>query len=238
MDQMLCPICSSPCKVFSESRRCTACGVVRTNYDYDSSIYNSGYAECYVEYQKTPVNVPLSLFRLGLVSRWLKERDYILDIGCGIAEFIRFAEPYYVCYGFEPNKIAVNITKKRVNSKVYEFLNGSIPRVNLITMFDVLEHIEDPEEFLVLLSGAYLRDKGVIVVTTPNVDAIPLCDEDGLHRWKHYKPHEHLFLHTEESLEIMFKRRGFECVHVGKEESDIRPGNPNGDILTFVARKV
>lgn len=237
MDQ--CPICGSSCKKLKESRRCQSCGVVRTDFNYNSHIYGSEYADNYLSYQRTQVNIPLNLFRLGLISRWLKHEDPILDIGCCIGEFIRFAEQYYECYGFEPNHSAAEIAIARVNyTKVKTELNGSIPKVKLITMFDVFEHIEDPHSFLETLTKSYLQTDGIIVLTTPNAGCIPLWDDMRLQSWKHYKPKEHLYLYTERSLVHLFGEYGFELIHVGLEESDIRPGNLNGDILTFVARRM
>lgn len=233
----LCPICGSSCSLFRESRRCTSCGTVRTNFQYNPDIYGSKYAKIYLKYQQAPTNNPLNLVRLGLVSRWLHPGNLLLDVGCCIGEFIRFAEKYYACVGFEPNDIAARWARSRVESFIYDKLNGEIPRANMVTMFDVLEHLEEPVEFLKLLAENYLTEKGVIVITTPDVGVIPISDMDRLHNWKHYKPMEHLFLYTWRSLSIMLKKSGFHIIHYGQEESDVRPGNPDGDILTIVARK-
>jgi SAM-dependent methyltransferase len=233
----LCPICSSSCKRLRESRRCVSCGTVRTDYNYDSTIYKNSYAECYIGYQQTPINDPLNLFRLGLISRWLRTGDSVLDIGCCIGEFIRFAERYYSCVGYDPNQFAIKIARSRVNSPIYGELNGKVPHVKMVTMFDVIEHLQDPYGFLDNLRDNYLLPNGTIVVITPNVDSIPVWDETSLQNWKHYKPEEHLFLYSEKGLTTLFERSGFQVIHVGQEESDIRPGNSNGGLLTVVARR-
>ena len=232
-----CPICEAQSTFQSASEeyiRCPRCGVVRTKYDYDESLYGVGYADNYLEYAKSPSNTPLNLFRLGLISRWLKSDDKILDVGCCVGEFLRFAEPYYRCTGFEPNLKAAAYARQRCNSLIASRL--PVNNFNCVTMFDVIEHIDDPKGFLTVLV-TQLEAKGIIALTTPNVDVIPKWNDFGLRGWKHYKPKEHLFLHTEISLTLLLENVGLEVVHVGVEESDIRPGNPNGDILTLVGRK-
>lgn len=220
-----------------EYKRCTHCGVVRTRFNYNPKVYDKAYAVNYVAYAESEVNIPLNLFRLGLVSRWMKTGQRILDVGCCIGEFIRFAEHYYECVGFEPNNYALEKARKRVNSKIISDLNGSTAKVHCITLFDVLEHIEDPKDFLTFLSEKYLLPDGIIALTTPNVAAIPMWQWNEMRRWKHYKPQEHLYLYTESGLQSLCERVGLKPIHWGVEESDIRPGNPNGDILTCVARK-
>jgi len=220
-----------------EYGRCAKCGTVRTRYNYDPSMYSTSYADTYLKYASGPTNTPLNLFRVGLVSRWLRNGGKILDIGCCIGEFLRFAERHYTCIGFEPNKKAASHARSRCHSLILTSLNGSTEKVNCITLFDVLEHIETPVEFLKQLLSEYLLPSGVMVITTPNVEVIPAWDDVRLRKWKHWKPREHLWLYCEKGLNLLAEKVGLNCVHVGFEESEIRPGNPDGDIITFVARK-
>jgi 2-polyprenyl-3-methyl-5-hydroxy-6-metoxy-1,4-benzoquinol methylase len=214
-----------------EYTRCVHCGVLRTRYSYNAEMYGEAYAKNYLLYAESTTNTPLQLFRVGLVSRWLHRGDKILDVGCCVGEFLGFAEKYYSCVGFEPNKKA--IAKRRCKAKIHSTMNGMILPSKCITMFDVLEHIEKPREFLKLLF-TYLSPGGIFVITTPDVQAV---GDKGLKTWKHYKPKEHLFLYSELSLETLVQSVGLQILHWGREESDIRPDNPNGDIMTCVARR-
>lgn len=242
-----CPICGSATLEPHDKEFivCLRGCVVRTRHNYDGAQYGQDYARNYIEYAKSPVNTPLNLFRLGLIARWVQKHNTILDIGCCVGEFLSFAEKYFpFCAGFEPNKIAAKIAEERVPaSPIWTDLDGHI-RPFCITMFDVIEHIENPKEFLQHLHNI-MQSSGIVAITTPDFAAVGLKFdtargeyETNLRSWKHYKPTEHLWLHTVSSLDRLLHDTGFKPIYWGEEESHIRPGNPNGDILTCVARRI
>jgi 2-polyprenyl-3-methyl-5-hydroxy-6-metoxy-1,4-benzoquinol methylase len=236
---MNCSICGSAtlCSSDGEYYRCTSCGAIRTKYDYDASIYDVHYAKTYIAYADNDLNLPLNLFRLGLVSRWLRKGESLLDIGCGIGAFIRFAERYYSCTGVEPNEHALWVARRRCNSAIFGQLNGTIrAHFRAVTLFDVIEHLESPAGILQFIIDNYLQPEGVIVITTPNAGCLG-DDESQVKSWKHYKPKEHIFLHTPTSLLLIAKSLNLRVLSIGMEESDIRPGNPNGDLVTMVFRR-
>lgn len=216
------------------------CGVIRTQQSYDASLYRENYAQTYIEYASNPrLNVPLNLFRLGLVSRWLRPGDSLLDIGCCIGEFIRFAERYYRCIGFEPNRVARDMARRRVlHSSILESLENP-PVVQCVTMFDVVEHLENPLDVLKSTLRASLTGGGVLVMVTPDVDSLTssMIDDSNLRAWKHWKPKEHLWLHTEQSLSKMAEILDLRVLSIGREENDIRPGNEAGGLITVVFQK-
>lgn len=238
MENESCTICGEAGSTANDGEyfRCGWCGAIRTKYGYDGSIYGDSYAQTYLQYTTTPTNIPLNLFRLGLVSRWLKKNSKILDVGCCVGEFLKYAEQFYRCFGYEPNRAAADLAVNRViHTPVKTELDGWHLGYDCITMFDVIEHIENPADFLAGLVGI-LKPRGIIVITTPNADCLPM-DDKSVRQWKHWKPREHLYIHTENSLRNLFEKFGLHAIHIGREESDIRPGNPNGDLLTCVARK-
>lgn len=221
---------------------CGACGTLRTIYSYDISQYSDDYAKTYLGYSLTETNLPLNLYRLGLVARFLKGKASILDIGCCIGEFVKFAEPHYNCVGFEPNLSAANIAQHRCSSPIITALNGQFPKFNAITLFDVIEHLEDPVGLLSFLRDNYLEDDGVLVISTPNISAVSLdpagVTPEKLSKWKHYKPKEHLFLFSALAMQQALAKKGFSMIHADTIESDLRPGNPNSDLFTMVGKRV
>src|SRR5207253_8557650 len=86
--------------------------------------------------------------------------------------------------------------------------------------------------FLKFVIRERLAEHGIVAITTPNMEAIDGWNEEAVKKWKHWKPKEHLWLFTETALMELCSQVELEPLHWGREESDIRPGNPNGDILT------
>ena len=236
---ILCPICNSEKTVYlngDEAITCLYCSVIRTKFHYDPTIYGDSYAENYLKYADTDVNVPLNLCRLGIAAQFMPTlNSRLLDVGCCVGEFLRHVEMYYPnCYGFEPNLIAAKIANTRISSAVetnLESYNGTTKKFDVITMFDVIEHIECPKDFLKYLKN-FLTPKGVFVITSPN--SVSSFVHNDITKWKHYKSREHLFVHSIKSLWLLFEELDMRPLHTGYEESRIRPGNMNNDIFTLV----
>jgi 2-polyprenyl-3-methyl-5-hydroxy-6-metoxy-1,4-benzoquinol methylase len=81
-------------------------------------------------------------------------------------------------------------------------------KFDLIWMGHVLEHMVDP---LQALRKAYdlLEDKGVMFISTPDVDFI---QKTGVAGWPHFKKQEHNVLWTERALCRELERIGFNVV--------------------------
>ncbi len=115
-----------------------------------------------------------------LISRFLselkgKEIDY-LDVGCGYGEFVFLTAPYVrSALGFDISQNAVRIAKsitKHLGQNNCEFRvhNASLPfelnqKFDLITCFDVLEHLIDPKHVITNILEL-LNPNGICVFTT------------------------------------------------------------------------
>lgn len=228
--QVRCYACGSSVEHYPEYFRCQSCGLVRSIYHYDSSIYSSEYARTYQCYARSECNTQLMLARLGLVATFIQPGSKLLDFGTALGEFMKVAKPYYHVEGFEPNKEAV---KRSSMAPIHTDLS-LLRHYDAITFFDVLEHIEDPQGLLQLVKKYHLLPGGYIFIITPSASAAE--GHDKLVNWKHFKPREHLFLYTLQSLEAVIEQVGFHAVHWEWNESLIRPGNSNSDLLTCVAK--
>ena len=71
----------------------------------------------------------------------------VLDIGCGVGDFLHTAEMHgWECTGVEPSEDAKVIAQKRMNGKIISSEDlENIPEgyFDLITMWHVLEHVDD-----------------------------------------------------------------------------------------------
>ncbi|MCX7769948.1 MAG: class I SAM-dependent methyltransferase [Proteobacteria bacterium] len=92
----------------------------------------------------------------------------ILDLGCWDGKFLDSLNGYYNRYGIELNPYAAELAEKR-GIKIIEnnFLNirGIDNRFDVITLFDVIEHVSDPLSLLLSLKEI-LKPKGIILLST------------------------------------------------------------------------
>jgi len=96
----------------------------------------------------------------------------ILDIGCGAGGMIPVLSPFGRVTGIDPSDDAVRYSRERYGSRA-DFLRIDFPREappgegrDLVTLFDVLEHLEEDGEALLRAAGL-LRDGGRMLLTVP-----------------------------------------------------------------------
>ena len=100
----------------------------------------------------------------------------LIDVGCGLGFFaaaVRAARPSWTVHGYETSEVAVawaceNNHLEGVVHRVRVEDAGLEPRsVDVITMWDVIEHLPRPQSLLSHL-GALLKPGGLLFLQTPN----------------------------------------------------------------------
>jgi 2-polyprenyl-3-methyl-5-hydroxy-6-metoxy-1,4-benzoquinol methylase len=145
------------------------------------------------------------------------ESGRVLDVGSGYGFFrVALGEAGYKHDGLEVSKFA-----REVASRVYGLKShrGTLDehwtqwrsRYDVVTLFDLIEHLADPGVFLEQ-AAAVLRPGGVLGVKTPNLDC-PEAEVFGAHY--HSLKREHLVFFSADSLTAAAAAAGFEPVHVG-----------------------
>lgn len=109
---------------------------------------------------------------LHIVERECPNCRRALDVGCGTGEFVSFLEEQgYDAVGIEPSgRIGDVAVKKGLNihqTTVETYADSHKTEFDLITMFNVLEHVPNPTE-VVETCRKLLSDDGVLVVKVPN----------------------------------------------------------------------
>jgi len=150
------------------------------------------------------------------ISRYKKIKDYmdgkrdVLDIGSGGGEFLYLISRMGCdAQGVEPNEGYGNYSQKEygVDVKIgfiqnIEFDDDSF---DLITMWHVLEHTDNPYTVLTKIHG-WLRDNGLLVVEVPNVEAVCQSPKNTFHV-------AHLFNFNEDTLSLLIEKAGFSVAH-------------------------
>jgi SAM-dependent methyltransferase len=152
------------------------------------------------------LRVPLSMrvffrMRRAWLNRVLPEladkAARILDVGCGDGQLLQFlgGQGYGHCRGIEVNPARAANARKRgltVHGDLAAAAADSPDGYDIIFLWHVLEHVEQPMAFLDAIIGL-LAEGGVLVVSVPNHDSIQTrllgrwssLPDYGRHLWFH-----------------------------------------------------
>lgn len=162
---------------------CLNCGVVTVRPELTNEMAEFYYPGDYICYP-VPINQEKSAFKrfdrkFGVEKRRKKVEMYtsksggrILDIGCATGVFLREMQDYgWEAYGVEPSKFASDIAINQQGLNVYQgYLKEGLFTENffdVITLWDVFEHLPNPVETLQEIKKI-LKADGYLVITTPN----------------------------------------------------------------------
>lgn len=138
-----------------------------------------------------------------------KEPGRLLDIGCGVGDFLHFAEQNgWQCTGAEPSEDAASIAKKRIKAEI--MLPKDLEKLpdesfDVITMWHVLEHVSDLQ-WQVNQLNRLLKKGGRLVIALPNFrsyDAQYYKD-----KWAAYDVPRHLNHFSQDSIAKIFNING------------------------------
>lgn len=161
--------------------KCRNCGLLAIDPLPDErfcyNIYNSleywsrpYFRNCYVDYHSDKT-IKMYEWALDYFSKYIPNEGQLLDVGCGPGVFLDIAKKkgWSVC-GIECSEYAVEYGRKNfglniLNRSVEEFDNET-KHFDVITLWDVIEHLRAPDKALRILSKALKRD-GIILIYTP-----------------------------------------------------------------------
>jgi len=145
----------------------------------------------------------------------------MLEIGCGVGDFLHTAEEHgWECIGVEPSEEAKAIATKRTKASVLsseELESLADEQFDLITMWHVLEHVDDLRWEMDQLQRL-IKPHGRIVIAVPNYKSY-----DGQYykeHWAAYDVPRHLNHFNRTVLTKMFKTKGLELKKMDKLKWD------------------
>ena len=152
----------------------------------------------------------------------LKSAGSLLDIGCAFGFFLEVArERGWTTTGVEISQFAAEYAVSQLGLNVIndniESWECQAEAYDVITMWDLLEHLRDPLGTLRKLASA-LKEDGILVLSTPDVDSLPA--KVMKEKWLGWKlQNEHLYYFSYTTLERVLRSAGLVTVkrtHIGK----------------------
>ncbi|MCB9849906.1 MAG: class I SAM-dependent methyltransferase [Phycisphaerales bacterium] len=159
--------------------------------------------------------------RVRRLKRMLPTATSLLDVGCGPGFFLEQAKqgglrtqglevsPFAAHYGREQLGLAIDC-----GAVDPQQLARFTEPFDLVTMWDVIEHLPEPQTAIAQLAGK-LSPGGVLALSTGDVASLAarLCGR----RWHLYNLPEHLWFFNERSLRLLLERAGLVVERVRRE---------------------
>lgn len=191
---------------------CRACFYAdRTVPDYEREEEVGFYQQLYLEQNASIHHILGTLFMVDTAGV-----DSLLDVGCGFGFAVDLARTFgWRAVGIDPSHYAEAGARLLGADIRKEYLTGHTDLgapFGLVVASEVIEHVPDPDAFLLLLRR-WLQPGRTLILTTPNADAIePGAGEADL--VSILAVGTHLILFSAPALEVALSRAGFAHVEV------------------------
>lgn len=214
-----CPVCDNDDSrlIFSKSGgnycKCNQCNMVFTNPVFTDEALYEYYTN--LETGQGEIVENESLFYREIYSKGLrsiekiKKDGRILDIGCSTGFFLDIAKEsgwktYGLELGLEEEKVA---TSKGHNVHTCTIEQANFPhKFDIITLWDVFEHIPEPYSYFKQLSKI-LKSDGLIFMQIPNASA--LAPKILQNKCKMFDGVEHCNLYSDKTIKLVINNSGF-----------------------------
>ncbi len=231
-----CPVCEiEECSFAFEKDgftyvKCIECGMLYINPQLDEDKIMAHYRslpsqDYWVDVLQTPRQLEYDTKKFKGALKELSlfaAPGKILDIGCSLGIFLNLARKAgWEVTGIELNKKARKVARQQfgldILDKPLQELGLEKESFDVITLWEVLEHLTAPNEIL-RQCAPLLKPGGMIVILVPNCDSLAvriMQDKAATFGWGH------LWYFTPQSLTKMLEKHGFEVFKISTELGEI-----------------
>jgi 2-polyprenyl-3-methyl-5-hydroxy-6-metoxy-1,4-benzoquinol methylase len=181
-------------------KECSHCGLLYKTYkNAIQNLYDDDYASLFLNLNEYSSSTAKLFFKNVLQEASIKNnKASLLDIGCGVGKLLDVAKQNgFTTFGVELSSKLAEIA----TTKGHEVFNKNINDVTLdkkfdvITLMDLIEHLENPKPILVLLQ-THLALNGQIIIYTPNHNSLIVHIAHFLYKLGITSPIENIFACT------------------------------------------
>ena len=209
--------------------RCKSCGLLFTDADpsharlkefYGEKYFRSeGMGTSYSDYHFEERAMTLNAEdRLAKIDKLKPGKGKILDVGCAAGFFLNVANRDWEVAGVELSEYAASYAVDRFGLPVR---NGTLKdagfrdkEFDVVTMWDVIEHLTDPLEDL-KETRRIMKDDGLLVMTTGDVESF-FAKACGKY-WHLYNPSQHLSFFSKKTITDLLDKAGFKVLKIEKD---------------------
>jgi 2-polyprenyl-3-methyl-5-hydroxy-6-metoxy-1,4-benzoquinol methylase len=195
--------------------RCSGCGFVQVRDKPSEAELREIYAAAYFargKYKDDIAQHRETERRLELLaSAGVAPGARVLDVGCATGDFIAAGSKHYDMWGLDVSAHATDQAREQNPDRAHKIFTGFVEdqefepaSFDAIVMWDVIEHIWDPEPVCRDLAKL-IKPGGVFVLSTPDIGAITARLMRT--RWAFMTPPEHLSFFSTSSLAFLLEHK-------------------------------
>lgn len=145
-----------------------------------------------------------------LISSYVKKKGNLLDIGAGTGDFLVYAKSKkWEVVGIEPSQKAKELALKKGVKFVETTTELSENSFDVITMWHVLEHVEDLDKQLSELKRIS-KPNGIIIIAVPNFKSFDANYYKEF--WAAYDVPRHIWHFSKNSIQKLFSEKGIKLI--------------------------
>ena len=194
-----------------ELSKCKKCGFIQASEKIDTLLFYENLVDH--EYEKTRKERALQENQILRRIKKFKSKGKLLDVGAGSGILVEAAtQKGFKAKGIEPSKWLAEKGKSRGINIIQGVLSESTKdeKFDVITIIDVLEHVDEPLKLLLDVSER-LRNDGIGVLVVPNVESFAA----KLLRWKwwHFRV-AHIGYFSKKNVRIALEKVGLRTIKI------------------------
>ncbi len=261
-----CPICNGKkfdsfykCIDYTKSKeefslvKCTECNFLITSprpnsnslsqyYESENYISHTNNSKNFIDYIYKRVRSITLKWKLNLIKRY-KHNGNLLDYGCGTGEFLNVCQlANWQSNGIEPAQVARQKASNLTKLPIAESLNQlASEKFDVITLWHVLEHVEDLNEKISELKGC-LAEGGIILIAVPNYESLDAKKYKS--SWAGYDVPRHLWHFNQPTMRSLLIKHGLKLLNTTPMKQDSfyvsllseKYQHPNANLLTSMVK--
>jgi len=222
MEKVVCILCSEKEHKFLFNKdgfdvvKCHKCGLVYVNPRLSLNELKEFYDESYHQFQLEDSLKNLKNEKIiQIISDLIGTGGKFLDIGCSTGHFLNTAKEYFDVLGIELAEWSANFARKTYN---IEILNSTLENCHLqsssfdvVTFFEVIEHLHDPLTFLKEVNRI-LKPDGILALSTGNVNSLEAKIRGE--KWYYFAPKFHLYYFSIKTIKEILNQTGFRIIKI------------------------
>ncbi len=219
-------------------QKCSNCDIAFTTPK--PSDLSRFYPEKYRRYNPIILKILGTLYSLRAAkwSRGAKSPGVVFEMGCGDGIMLNSLRTHgWQVFGNERTLGAANFARHQLNIPIFvgglDSLNPA-PIADLIILFQVLEHLEDPMLILKQLNHL-IKPTGRLIIAVPNFGGWQ--SRIGGKKWLHLDVPRHLFHFSPQSLQYCLNKSGFTITQVSYKSFEHDPYGWSQSILNLLFKK-